>query len=132
MSGPHVSLNGQCKNCMEIMVLMTSVPKHSEHQRVPETGKHNLLHIKPRNTLFNSGFINWIALAIQFIPLSAHNTLWVSSFHCNEDCIICCSWIGKDGCKNCGGRIQVAIHGCTSHSCKPVTQLISCVALLQK
>ena len=30
------------------------------------------------------------------------------------------------------GRIKVAIHHCTSHSRKPVTQSISCVAFLQK
>ena len=54
---------------MEIIVLMSQ----PEHQRVPQTGKHNLFHMKPRNVLFNSGFMNWIALAIQYMPLSAHN-----------------------------------------------------------
>ena len=42
------------------------------------------------------------------------------------------SCIGKDGGRNCGGRIKVTIHGCTCHSCKHVTQSISCVVLFQK
>ena len=60
---------------MEIMVLMTSVRStlsQPEHQGVLETDKHNLLHMKPRNTLFNSGFMNWNTVHVFVSPQPIH------------------------------------------------------------
>ena len=50
--------------------------------------------------------------------------------HRCEDCIIWCSRIGKYRGKNCGGRMEVAIHKFTSCCYKSCS--FSCIALLEK